>query len=135
MMNGVLTRRILQAAIFPFGALLLTSFASAQQNTIENFDVTQSGSQVLVRVALKNPLAGAPVAYDDVYTTDSQEKFLIHQAEALELLESQGLVGRGLGWIDVHLLASARLARIGVWTLDRRLQAAARGLGVLADPG
>jgi len=63
MMNGVLTRRILQAAIFPFGALLLTSFASAQQNTIENFDVTQSGSQVLVRVALKNPLAGAPGSF------------------------------------------------------------------------
>jgi type IV pilus assembly protein PilQ len=63
MMNGVLTRRILQAAIRLFGALLLSSSASAQQNTIENFDVTQSGGQVLVRVALKDPLAGAPGSF------------------------------------------------------------------------
>ncbi|MGB5082360.1 MAG: type IV pilus secretin PilQ [Burkholderiales bacterium] len=62
-MNGVLMRSILQAAMCLFGALLLDSLASAQQNTIENFDVTQSGGEVLVRVALKDPLAGAPGSF------------------------------------------------------------------------
>src|SRR5260370_187667 len=59
-MNTVLARRFIQAAICPFGLVLLVSLAWAQQNTIENFDVTQAGGQVLVRVALKNPLAAAP---------------------------------------------------------------------------
>ncbi len=49
--------------------------------------------------------------------------------EALTLLESHGLHGRGLGWIDVHLLASARLASAPLWTLDRKLAAAATELG------
>jgi predicted nucleic acid-binding protein len=59
---------------------------------------------------------------------------IAQHAEAIEFLESQGLFGRGLGWI-VHLLASARLARIGIWTFDRRLQAAARVLDLLVDAG
>jgi type IV pilus assembly protein PilQ len=63
MMNNVLVRRFFQAAICPFGLLLLVSFARAQQNSIENFDVTQSGGQVLVRVTLKNPIAGAPGSF------------------------------------------------------------------------
>jgi len=62
-MNNVLVRRFFQAAICPFGLLLLVSFARAQQNSIENFDVTQSGGQVLVRVTLKNPIAGAPGSF------------------------------------------------------------------------
>ena len=41
--------------------------------------------------------------------------------EVLAFLESQRLMGRGLGWVDVHLLASARLARLPFWTLDKHL--------------
>lgn len=51
-------------------------------------------------------------------------------AEALQLVEVRGLHGRGLGWIDVHLLASSLLTGCGLWTLDRRLAAAARELGL-----
>ena len=58
---------------------------------------------------------------------------VVDHAEALHLVGSQGLFGQGLGWIDVHLLASARLARIGVWTFDRRLDAVARTLHLIAD--
>ena len=62
-MNTVLARRFIQAAICPFGLLLLVSLAWAQQNSIENFDVTQAGGQVLVRVTLKNPLGAAPGSF------------------------------------------------------------------------
>jgi predicted nucleic acid-binding protein len=62
-----------------------------------------------------------------------QQAPVVGHAEALDFVESQALFGRGLGWIDVHLLASARLARLGIWTLDRRLQAAARALRLVAD--
>ena len=48
--------------------------------------------------------------------------------EVLEFIDAQRVMGRGLGWIDVHLLVSARLARAGLWTLDRRLEAVARSL-------
>ncbi len=42
-------------------------------------------------------------------------------------------MGRGIGWVDVQLLASALLAGIRVWTLDRRLAAVAAELGVAAE--
>ena len=54
------------------------------------------------------------------------------EEEALKLLEEKHLMGRGLGWIDIHLLGSALLAGIPLWTLDRPLEAAAGDLGVEA---
>lgn len=43
-------------------------------------------------------------------------------AEALEFLERRALMGRGIGFVDVHLLASAALAApVRLWTRDRRL--------------
>jgi hypothetical protein len=51
--------------------------------------------------------------------------------EVLGLVETRRLMGRGLGWIDAHLLCSALLGRTRLWTLDRRLAAAARDLGIL----
>ena len=44
--------------------------------------------------------------------------------EALHFVAAQHLHGRGLGWIDIHLLAAAHVARARLWTLDRRLEAA-----------
>ena len=49
--------------------------------------------------------------------------------EVLGLIERRALMGRGIGYIDVHLLASAALADVGrLWTRDRRLAAAAAEL-------
>ncbi|MBI3448637.1 MAG: type II toxin-antitoxin system VapC family toxin [Acidobacteria bacterium] len=48
--------------------------------------------------------------------------------EVLAFVESNGLGGSGIGWIDAHLLASARLSHVPLWTLDRRLAAVARSL-------
>lgn len=50
--------------------------------------------------------------------------------EVLAFVEARQLMGRGLGWIDMHLLASARLAKLQFWTLDKRLAAAAAELGL-----
>jgi len=54
---------------------------------------------------------------------------LAEHGEVLEFVDRNGLDGSGLGWIDVHLLASARLGGIGIWTLDRKLKRAAVGIG------
>ena len=51
--------------------------------------------------------------------------------EALALLGSRRLGGRGLGWIGVHLLASTLLSGTTLWTLDKRLAEQAGRLDVL----
>ena len=50
--------------------------------------------------------------------------------EVLALVERVPLWGRGIGWVDAHLLASALLDRLHLWTLDRHLGLVARQLGV-----
>ena len=42
-------------------------------------------------------------------------------AEVLSFIEAEKLYSQGLGWIDVHLLASAKLEGAALWTLDKRL--------------
>lgn len=54
-------------------------------------------------------------------------------AEVLYMMGRHRLMGRGIGWIDAHLLASASLAGTRIWTLDQRLAAVARELGICAD--
>jgi predicted nucleic acid-binding protein len=52
--------------------------------------------------------------------------------EVLLLIEREQLMGRGIGYIDAHLVAAARLSHCRLWTQDRRLAAVAQeqGLGV-----
>lgn len=45
--------------------------------------------------------------------------------EYLYFIERYKLYGKGIGFIDVHLLASAKLAQTLLWTLDKRLKSAA----------
>ncbi len=51
-------------------------------------------------------------------------------AEVLLLIERDRLMGRGIGYIDAHLLASARLSHCRLWTQDRRLAAVTQEQGV-----
>jgi len=50
--------------------------------------------------------------------------------EVLRFIESHHLMGRGLGLIDMHLLASALLTRVPLWTADKRLRAASTELNL-----
>jgi predicted nucleic acid-binding protein len=51
--------------------------------------------------------------------------------EVLGFIDQQNLFGRGLGYIDVHLLAATRLtAGASLWTIDRRLHAVAADIGL-----
>jgi len=45
--------------------------------------------------------------------------------EYLYFVEKHKLYGKGIGFIDIHLLASAKLAQTKLWTLDKRLKSAA----------
>jgi predicted nucleic acid-binding protein len=55
-----------------------------------------------------------------------------HQ-EVLVLIERHPLAGRGIGYIDAHLLAAAKLSGCALWTRDRRLAGLAAELGVAWD--
>lgn len=56
--------------------------------------------------------------------------------EVLGFIDRHRLHGKGIGYVDVHLLASVALTEgASLWTRDRRLLAAAHGLGLaMADP-
>ena len=41
--------------------------------------------------------------------------------EVIQFIEDHKLMGKGLGYIDIHLLMSARLDRVPLWTVDKRL--------------
>ena|SRR3989338_5008205 len=42
--------------------------------------------------------------------------------EVFEMVERRNLFGKGLNWIDVHLLASAILSNAHLWTKDKNLK-------------
>lgn len=63
------------------------------------------------------------------------EAVLATDAEVTSLIEREQLFGVGIGYVDVHLLASTRLTSgTGLWTRDRRLAGVAARLGLAADP-
>jgi predicted nucleic acid-binding protein len=55
--------------------------------------------------------------------------------ETMTFIDRHRLYGLGIGYVDTHLLAATCLtADAALWTTDRRLAAAAWGLGCAIDP-
>ncbi len=52
------------------------------------------------------------------------------QEEILVFIDKNRLMGKGLGYVDVHLLGSAFLSDTLIWTLDKALKRAAIKLGI-----
>lgn len=50
-------------------------------------------------------------------------------AEVMYLIAERRFAGRGLGYVDVHLLAAALIGRLRLWTLDKALQRVADECG------
>jgi len=55
---------------------------------------------------------------------------LADHREVLRFVDTHRLWGRGIGWTDCHLLASAQLSGCALWTLDRPLRRAAAAIGL-----
>jgi predicted nucleic acid-binding protein len=58
---------------------------------------------------------------------------LVPHSEVVAFVRERRLHGRGVGWIDAHLLASALVGRLKVWTVDPRLAALGKELGISYD--
>ena len=67
---------------------------------------------------------------------DLPQAVVARDDEVMPFIEGSGLFGRGIGYLDVHLLASIRLT-VGslLWTHDRRLRDIAEQLGMAVPPG
>jgi len=50
--------------------------------------------------------------------------------EVMQFIENNSLMGKGLGYIDMHLLASAILSKVPLWTLDKKLNQVSLKLGL-----
>ncbi len=68
------------------------------------------------------------------YEKMHQASVVAHR-EVVAFVQDRQLHGRGVGWIDVHLLASAIVGRSRLWTADPRFAAVAEDLGVGYVPG
>ncbi len=55
---------------------------------------------------------------------------LAEDEEVLKFVENNQLVGKGLGYIDVHLIASAVLTDVPLWTLDKTLGKVTKKIGI-----
>jgi hypothetical protein len=98
------------AAALERGGVLMHPFVLGE---IACGNLTKKRSEVLRLLA---ELPAAPTATDP---------------EALIFVERHALMGRGIGYIDVHLLAAVALAgKARLWTRDKRLAAVAADLGV-----
>ena len=51
-------------------------------------------------------------------------------SDVVAFVEARKIHGRGIGWIDVHLLASALVGGVQLWTADRPLGRIADELGI-----
>jgi predicted nucleic acid-binding protein len=68
------------------------------------------------------------------YAQMHQATVVPHQ-EVVEFVRARRLNGRGAGWIDVHLLASAMVGGLELWTADVNAAALAAELGVALRAG
>ncbi|HUL21801.1 MAG TPA: PIN domain-containing protein [Thermodesulfobacteriota bacterium] len=55
---------------------------------------------------------------------------LAEDEEVLKFIENNHLMGKGLGYIDIHLIASAILTDVPVWTFDKTLDKIAKKIGI-----
>ena len=91
----------------------------------------------------RDDVAGHPMIYGELLIGDRGRRAkllaayaLMHQApvvphaEVVDFVRHHRLFGRGIGWIDVHLLASARVAGVHLWTADPRFAGAAEELRI-----
>ena len=67
-------------------------------------------------------------SYEKMY----QAKLVPH-GDIVAFVRARKLHGRGLGWIDVHLLASAIVERLQLWTADNSFAAVANELGIAGE--
>ena len=55
---------------------------------------------------------------------------IVEHDEVLKFIENRKLISKGLGYVDIHLLASAILSDSPMWSLDKKLSKMALELNI-----
>lgn len=55
---------------------------------------------------------------------------LAEHEDVMQFIENYQLMGKGLGYIDMHLLTSSLLTEVPIWTLDKKLNEVSTELGI-----
>lgn len=104
-------------------------------------DFLRSGDQVLNNLLKSNRVVMHPMIIGELACGNLKNRQsllnlwnslrLLPQAsheEVLYFIEHKGLMGRGIGYVDAHLLASVTLTTdVNLWTRDKRLADIASG--------
>lgn len=94
------------------------------------------------RIVLIHPFVIGEIAVGRLRNRDSvldglhslREAVVAEPDEVLSFIVRHQLEGTGIGYVDVHLLASVRLTPgLKLWTRDKPLKSIAERLGVAAD--
>ncbi len=54
----------------------------------------------------------------------------VEHEKVMKFIDGHALMGNGLGYIDIHLIASALLTEIPLWTVDKKLNEFSSKLGI-----
>ena len=68
-----------------------------------------------------------------IYLQSLPMAILAEDGEVLKFIENHQLMGKGLGYIDVHLIAAAVLTDVPLWTSDKTLDKVTRKIGINYD--
>jgi predicted nucleic acid-binding protein len=65
-----------------------------------------------------------------IYLQSIPIAILAEDGEVLKFIENYQLMGKGLGYIDVHLIAAALLTDTPLWTFDKTLDKITKKIGI-----
>jgi predicted nucleic acid-binding protein len=102
------------------------SYASGLSELLATEDVT---AHRLVYGELLSGDRGGRAALLNSYALLPSAPEVPHE-EVVAFVRARRLHGRGLGWVDVHLLASALVGHFWVWSADARLMEVANELEI-----
>jgi len=104
------------------------------QSGDEQLSAFLSGGEVLGHPFVMGELALGNLRQREAVLSDLRDlsqAIVASDEEVLNLINRQTLFGRGIGYLDAHLLAAVLLtADSKLWTRDRRLQVVAAELGL-----
>jgi predicted nucleic acid-binding protein len=86
-----------------------------------------SGHELIRRTSHRRP--GGRAKFLASYAKMHQAR-MVPNNEVVAFVRDRNLHGRGLGWVDIHLLAAAVVEGLRLWTADPRFARVAKELGV-----
>ena len=106
-------------------------FASGLDELLGRDEVV--GHEMVFGELLIGDLGGGRRNLLEAYAQMHQVSTVAHR-EVVEFVRERRLVGRGVGWIDVNLLASAVVGGFQMWTADSRFYTLADEVRVAYSP-